>query len=568
MTGEKPRAPGRTLPFTLVCALGSALALNLAMPGPGPWRGWWPLLPFCLAPLLAVAARPTPRRSAGAGFLFGLAAWHGQLVWIPHVLGEFGGLPPWLSWPALSLLAAYMALYPALFCLCLSLLHQNAARRPAGSALPAWIALFAPPLLWTGLEALRGVLFTGFPWMDLGYGLFRAPLLLMPADLGGHHLLSFALVLMNALLVFLAGRSSKRDDRAGGAFALFRRVPRPASSAAATALCLLLLLFGYACFRHRATAAEMAAAPKVNAAFAQGDIAQRVKWSAEMRRETAARYLRLSRGLAADAGAPDLVVWPETALPFSPANDELMRPVADFVAEAGGPALLTGAPLYMEAENGATRLLNGALLLGRDARGRAVVEGLYGKRRLVPFGEYVPLKRLLFFLAPLVEHVADFAPGGSSAPLVHPLRDGGELRVGALICYESIFPEAARASVVQGANLLANLTNDAWYGRSAAPVQSLAMTVLRAVENRRGLVRAANTGISGCIDPLGRIHGESALFTEAAGATPLPLVTSATVFSRGGHWFGHGCGLASLGLLVPVFRGKREERREKRTRRA
>ena len=89
-----------------------------------------------------------------------------------------------------------------------------------------------------------------------------------------------------------------------------------------------LLLFGYACFRHRATAAEMAAAPKVNAAFAQGDIAQRVKWSAEMRRETAARYLRLSRGLAADAGAPDLVVWPETALPFSPANDELMRPVA------------------------------------------------------------------------------------------------------------------------------------------------------------------------------------------------------------------------------------------------
>ena len=527
------------------------------MPGPPEgfdYLGQWRLLPFCLAPLI-LAARLRPRWAGLAGLCFGCLTYPGQLHWIVVVLGRYGGLPDWASFGALALLAAYMALYSAAFCLLLAwMLDARERRDPVRRAL---VAVWAPPVVWTGLDALRGVLLTGFPWMDLGYGLFRQPLLLAPADLGGHHLLTFALVLTNAALAL--GLRALADPAALAK----RQCPtalRGSWPALTAAACLLATLAVYAVLRNAATKDEIADAPRLKVGVAQGNIEQDVKWTEGMMRETVNRYLALSEQIA---GAElDLVVWPETALPFYPQDDPLGGEVAALAAKtAQSPKLLVGAPLYRVEETAAGRMVrhfNGALLLGRGEDGRGRVEGLYCKQHLVPFGEYVPLRRLFFFLGP-VATIGDFSPGSASGPI--PDAPGERGRAGVLICYESIFPAVARRAVAQGADFLANLTNDAWYGRSAAPVQSLAMATLRAVENRRALVRSANTGISGFIDPLGRISGETRLFTEEAVAEAIPLLRSQSLFTRMGHGFGFFCAALILPLAAPALLARIERRR-------
>jgi apolipoprotein N-acyltransferase len=182
---------------------------------------------------------------------------------------------------------------------------------------------------------------------------------------------------------------------------------------------------------------------------------------------------------------------------------------------------------------------NSALLIGPDGEPR----GRYDKQHLVPFGEYVPLRRFLPFMEPLVESVGNFSAGVTAEPLA-----ADSMKLGTLICYESIFPGLAGKTAAAGANLLVNLTNDAWYGRSSAPHQSFAMSVFRAVETRRSLVRAANTGISGFVSPLGRVVHRSHLFEPAAFSAAIPLYEGQTVHTLFGRFFGSLC-LA----LVPVF---------------
>jgi apolipoprotein N-acyltransferase len=253
------------------------------------------------------------------------------------------------------------------------------------------------------------------------------------------------------------------------------------------------------------------------------------------------KYLRLTLQELAK-NSPDLVVWPETAMPFYlRESKELIR--LETMAATGGADILTGAPYRQLSRGGKTfRYYNSAFLI--DHRG--VVAGRYDKEHLVPFGEYVPLKKLLFFLGPLVEATADFSPGTDLRPI--PCQN---TRLGVLICFESIFPDLARRLTSAGAGLLVNLTNDAWYGRSSAPWQHLSMAVFRAVENRRSLARAANTGISGFIDPLGRMRRLSPLFEEYSDCLPLPLLRTKTVYTAGrGYLAGPAC--LALALLLAL----------------
>jgi apolipoprotein N-acyltransferase len=285
-------------------------------------------------------------------------------------------------------------------------------------------------------------------------------------------------------------------------------------------------------------------------AVVQGNVDQAIKWSPATKEATVATYLKLSQQVVREAGV-ELVIWPETALPFYPQRDALINRVTDFTT-TNNTWLLTGAPLYtITPQAGGSDLIryyNGAVLLGPNGR----VGGQYAKQHLVPFGEYVPLRRFLPFLAPLVESIGNFSVGAEKGPLVL-----GTMKLGMLICYESIFPDIARESVARGANLLVNVTNDAWYGRSSAPYQSMAMAVFRAVENKRTLIRAANTGISGFVDPLGRITAHTEIFTEAALSTLAPMLELTTVFNRGGYLFGTVC--AVLIPLLVVFRPRRRE---------
>jgi apolipoprotein N-acyltransferase len=516
----------------LLHGFASACLLALAMPG---HTGWWPLLFVALAPLLQAVVSTTPGRSALVGFVCGFVYHLALLYWILIVLGRYGNLVWWISLPALFLLAAYMACFPAAFSFFLSLVAGRGQHRERSVATLVWAA----PVLWVGLDYLKSILLSGFPWMDLAYGLFGEPRLIQAADLGGHHLLTFGLVLCNSLLVGVLNRKRRG----------LQRSPRSEGPLLWAALSLLLMLGGYSWFRYQMVQPTVAGSPSVRVAVVQGNVEQAVKWSPQFKEATVATYLRLSRQVLQDSDTA-LVVWPETALPFYPQRDPLVGRVFDFTATSN-TWLLTGAPLYSitprPGKEDQVQYFNGALLLGPSG----AIGGLYAKQHLVPFGEYVPLRRYLPFLEPLVVSIGDFSVGTEKGPLVQ-----GPMQLGTLICYESIFPEIARDAVVRGANLLVNITNDAWYGRSSAPYQSMAMAVLRAVETKRTLIRAANTGVSGFIDPLGRIMAQTDLFVEATLSAQTPMFTQTTVFSRYGYRFGAAC--CFLSPLLVLLRARRK----------
>jgi apolipoprotein N-acyltransferase len=278
-------------------------------------------------------------------------------------------------------------------------------------------------------------------------------------------------------------------------------------------------------------------AETVRVALIQGNIAQEIKWDRKFQQQTTEKYARLS--VAAKQETPALVVWPETATPFYfPFHATLSRIVIDAVKNTGADFLI-GSPSFRE-KAGELAYYNSAYLVASDGS----VKGRYDKVHLVPFGEYVPFKRYLPFLGKIVEQVGDFRAGRQGANL--NWRGRG---LGVLICYESIFPVLARAQVAAGADLLVNITNDAWYGRSSAPFQHFSMAVFRAVENRRPLVRAANTGISGFVDAAGRVTDASALFVDAVLTRPVSLVKVPALYTRIGDAFAMA-GLAAAALLV------------------
>jgi apolipoprotein N-acyltransferase len=198
-----------------------------------------------------------------------------------------------------------------------------------------------------------------------------------------------------------------------------------------------------------------------------------------------------------------------------------------------------------------THYLNRAFLILSDG----AVPDTYDKAHLVPFGEYVPLKRWLPFLGKMVEQVGDFSAGQTGDTL-----QWQKYKIGMLICYELIFPYLSRAAVLNGANILINITNDAWYGDSSAPYQHFSMAVFRAIENRRSLVRSANTGISGFIDPLGRVVSETPIFKEAALTMEVPLLNVSTWYTRRGDVFAKGCLVVTTIMIVWRLRMKRKRR--------
>ncbi len=506
-------------------ALLTSLLLALAMPGRA---GWYPLLFLALVPLLTACLYLSPGRSALTGLAVGMGYYPVLLYWIVIVLSEYGGLPHWLALAALGMLALYMSLYLALFCFLLS----RAAGRSWQRERPLGLFVWLTPLLWVGLDQLRTFLFTGFPWMDLAYGLAFRPELIQAAELGGHHLVTFALVLCNSLLVALIDRQRRQVQWQ-------RHQERRLLMAACG---LLVFVFGYSTLRYRSFPAYGHHTLTASVTVVQGNIDQHSKWTPRNQKATVTTYEHLSsRGM--DNHNIDLLVWPETAMPFYLQQHPLGREIAAYCRQ-NNIWLLTGAPSYAFITNQNNEkipiYLNSALLLAPDGK----IHGEYAKQHLVPFGEYVPLGKLLPFLSPLVVNSGNFSAGRSSIPL-----NVGRLRLGILICYESIFPEISRQEVRNQANVLVNISNDGWYGRSSAPYQSLAMAVFRAVENRRPLVRAANTGVSAFIDPRGTIRQQTGIFEPATLTDQVPLMEQMTFFDNFGYIFGILC-LGVAGLIV------------------
>jgi len=509
-----------SLPDRKAILLSGAAGIILSLSFPVYSLG--PLAWVALVPLLFVIRSSQPGRCFKLGWFAGLVHGLTLLYWIVFVVNHYGNLPFVASVAACFLLVAYLALYPGIFCAGLSWLRAR--------GLP-WLVV--APFLWVILEFGRGCLFSGFPWENLGYSQYRFLTLIQMADLTGVAGISFLLVAVNALLF--------------QGFATLMERKKILASILPLTLAAAVILGQYGYGRWRLSTLESSSSPAIKVSLIQGNIPQEKKWEPAFQQATLERYLRLTRE-AVERDHPQLVVWPETATPFYFLGEGELSRLLIMEVQSLKTALLFGSPA-VRRQGDRLRFYNRAYLL--DDRGR--IAGYYDKRRLVPFGEYVPLQSVLFFVHRLVEATGDFAAG--ERPVVINL---GAARPGILICYEAIFPELSRDLVRHGANLLVNITNDAWFGRTSAPYQHLSMALLRTVELRVPMVRCANTGISALIDPSGHIREETGLFEEGSLTGSLPLGSGQTFYCRYGEWVAVGCVLvAGIAFVIPLVRRAR-----------
>lgn len=494
----------------------------LGLPGGG---GLWPLLAVACVPFLVSIVRGSSRQVFCFALFCGTVHFLVQLYWLVFVTHHYGGLPLYFSLPALLLLCLYLSVYFLIF----------------AQLVRCFVARFSPlacllliPASWVAMDYLRSFVFSGFPWMDLGYGLVDTPLLLQVADVSGHYGLTFIIVLVNSFFAFCL---------------LYRAELRQSKQMVMAVFLVLLCSVSYSAWRLQQLDLQFENVPTLHVGVVQGNIDQGQKWNPARQGTTVKTYLDQSALLMEGAVRLDLLLWPETALPFFPPGHPLSRPIASFLQEED-VMLLTGSPWFERGDTTTEdlKIYNSSLLFNTNG----TIVSMTAKSHLVPFGEYVPLKRYLPFIAPLVEGVGDFIPGTIENP---PACKKG--RIGVLICFESIFPDISRKWVDAGANILVNITNDAWYGRSSAPHQTLAMTRMRAVETRRSVVRSANTGFSVFVDPLGRAQEVSSLFVPWESSRPAVLNEERTLFVRGGFAFAPGCLIVVLTALMVCLRKRK-----------
>ncbi len=506
------------IPYGAALISGALLAFSF----PGPERDL--LAWVALIPLFFVIQSVSLAQSFVLGWLSGLVYFSGTLYWVATTLHDYGDLPRVIASLLMLLLVSYLALYVGFF----SFLLRSLSNRHEICRL-----LFAPSL-WVLIEYLKGHLFTGFPWASLAYSQYRRLPMIQIADFGSIYSVGFVIVLVNMALTLLIRNLWEKRSIAWETLLLSSSV-------------LIVTLF-YGMLR---LSEPNGGDESLRVAVVQGNIPQNQKWDRDFQSRTVEKYKGLSlstiqsnRGLR-----PDLVLWPEAALPFIlNAEADYQKVLLDLVMEAQFD-LLVGAPSIQTDDTGKIAFLNSAYLISQE-------EGIglrYDKMHLVPFGEYVPFPRLFFFVRKMVEGLSDFIPGAEAR-----LMDVGGKKIGTVICFEVIFPDLVRRFVKQGAVLMTTLTNDAWFGRSSAPYQHFAMVTFRAVENRVSFARAANSGISGFIDPYGRVVHQTGLFVEAIATETLRLRNRETFYTRYGDRFVGLCATIALFILLMPFVNRRK----------
>lgn len=476
---------------------------------------FWPLICVVLIPLLWQCYGQPPGRAARLGYVFALALGVTQMHWLMVVMTVYGQV----AWPvavfALLLLSGILALYVAAFAGLVTLLRR------AGIS-----PLISAPVVWTGLEWLRAVALTGFPWLPLGNGLIGELALLQSAELWGVHGLSFWIVLINALLTRIA-RGVWRARRIGG------------KEFVALGVAGIIIVGGWWWGEARLgqVRAQAAAAPTLEATVVQANVPLREMWQRELRVANLERHVDLTKEAAASVSQrPWLVIWSESSAPFYLMNEARETRMVMQAAHELDAYILTGT-LGAVKKEGKYHPTNRSWLLGPDGQSK----GWYDKVHLVPFGEYVPLEDILFFVRAVAITGENFIPGKKGDTL-----DLKGVKLGPLICYESIFPELALAQTRQGARLLINQTNDSWYGRTVASAQHMSHLILRAVENRRAAARSANTGISSFILPDGSVEDELGLMSQGIATRKLPLMDGLTFYVRSGEVLGPACLIIAL----------------------
>jgi apolipoprotein N-acyltransferase len=437
------------------------------------------------------------------------------------VVVQYGGLHLGLGIVVMVMLCLALALFTSLFGLLVAGWSRALGPR----------ALLLSPLAWVASEILRANTLCNFSWCLLGYSQQPFPGFIQIARYGAVYAVSFLVAGVSAALAYIA-----LEKRSG---------PR-----GTVGLVTAVVVSGVWIHGEWLLGQRWPESGRVTVGLVQASIAQDDKWDPAQAIDNVQRHVALTR-LAAAKGAR-LIVWPESAVPFSFDRTPVIAEDLRGLARESSAYLLFGNDDREDPPGAPRRVWVAAKML--TPQGDLSLR--YHKIRLVPFGEYVPLQPVLTlggrFTARLVRQVADFSAGTD-----YSLGDVDGHRAAAFICYEAIFPDLIRNFTVRGAELLVNITNDAWYGYSSAPHQHLAMAAFRAVENERFLVRAANTGITAVVDPRGRIVERTELFRPATLVREVAFVPGTTFYSRHGDVFAWGCLAAAAAVTAATWRRRR-----------
>jgi apolipoprotein N-acyltransferase len=451
------------------------------------------------------------------GLLAGLVYFVGTVYWTSTVVATYGNLPIAVAVFAMVLLALYLSLFPAVMALVTSRLIT---RGGVG-------ALFFAPAAWVATEFFRGYLFGGFPWVPLGNSQVTVLPVAQLASVFGVYGLSALVAFVNASIAFAlltAGRTRWR--------------------AITVAAGLLVAVGGWGAWRIAEGSLVREGTP-IRVGLAQGNIEQSDKWRPNEARRIFTTYIALTRDMVR-RGA-EYVIWPESATPFTfesdPVGQQAMR---DLAREVRVP-ILFGSDQMVQT-GGEPAHYNAAFQLTPGGETAAV----YRKIHLVPFGEFVPMSEWLTIFPPLVQTLAGFAPFKPGDAMV--MLPVGDHLTSTAICYEVVYPSLVRDAVAGGSELLTTITNDAWYGLSSAPHQHFDMASMRAIEHGRYLARAANTGISGLVDPYGRVIVRSGIFEQVGLVAEARFLNRRTMYTSIGDAIAYVAIALTAAALITIGR--------------
>lgn len=476
-----------------------------------------------LIPLLFIILKKSPGQSFLLGLIAGFSYYAALVYWIPSVPAHYGNMPLPFSIATYILLVLFLALYWAFFSLICTKIYHSSPK----------VSFFILPFIWVSFEYILTYFLTGFPWGLIGSTQYSNICFIQLASITGVYGLSFILVFFQSAFVY-----SMKDRKKWPFF---------------TALALVLLIHAGGFLSLKKTPLNETS---FKAAVVQGNVPSDIYWDeapTQLKWDLFNHHLELSRQ-AYEKGAR-LIIWPEFSVPlcFSCSFglfQDFKEKIAQFAREKGCTLLLGTNETSGPAGNKLYH--NTALCLKPD-----LSMSLYYKMHLVPFGEYTPYKKIFFFIEKMTHAIGDISPGTQ-----HSLHSFEGIRFGSPICYEIIFPNLVRKFVKRGANFLVTITNDGWYGKSSAPYQHFSMAVLRAVENRRFLLRAATTGISGIIDPYGRILSKSELMTSTYLTGNITPRQGLTFYTRYGDILpGGSLTLTAIFLILALAKRKNERKR-------
>ncbi|MDD5688413.1 MAG: apolipoprotein N-acyltransferase [Elusimicrobia bacterium] len=485
----------------LLCILSSIL-LILSFPKTSLWFLAW----ISLVPLFAAIQDEKPLKSFLYGIFTGLIFYCGILYWLATTFSA-AGESIIVSITVLILLSFYLAIYFGLFCLSYSLLPTTHSLLP----------VFLPAFTWVSLELIRTHLFTGFPWALLGYTQWNFLPIIQISEFTGVYGISFLIVITNLTILKIINERSLKNI----------------STIVTCFLFLISLLFGF--FKlNKSTNEQMNKSTIIS--ILQGNIDQYKKWDNTYEQEILDTYSQLANLCPSKT---NLIIWPESAIPEDLVNNKNISNWIKNLAKKTRTQHLVGSNVFRNNEN-----YTSAFLISND--GKIIDE--YSKIHLVPFGEYVPLRHIIGKFVKAINEIGEFTPGKE-----YNVINSAIGKIGVNICFETIFPNETRKSIRNGAEIIVNITNDAWYLKTSAPYQHFTINIFRAVENRREVIRAANTGISGFIDSCGRVRLKTNIFTKTILTDSIQLSSKLTFYTKHGDIFAYICTLLTIIILVKKY---------------